>query len=188
MILQARVKAKDFKALASVGIIEVKPGSTNTIPGEVKFSLDIRAAKDSTLKSLQKRLEITFEYIASGKSDRSPYAGEVVQVNWRQDSDSPAVHFHQDCIQCVANAVKDIYGDKTQDFQKPMRSGAGHDSVYTSKRVPTCMIFVPSKDGISHNPREYTSPEHCALGAEVLMKAILNYDRLRKDRASAQST
>lgn len=58
-----------------------------------------------------------------------------------------------------------------------MTSGAGHDSVYTSKRCPTSMIFVPSRNGISHHPEEWTSPEDCALGAEVLCQSVLRYDR-----------
>jgi len=57
-----------------------------------------------------------------------------------------------------------------------MKSGAGHDSAWTSKVVNTSMIFVPSRDGISHNPNEYTSPEDCALGAQVLLGAVLRYD------------
>lgn len=60
-----------------------------------------------------------------------------------------------------------------------MTSGAGHDSVMTSLNVPTSLIFVPSRDGVSHNPREYTSPSDCAMGAQVLLGAILRYDRLR---------
>ena len=62
-----------------------------------------------------------------------------------------------------------------------MKSRAGHDTAWTSRVCPSSMIFVPSKDGISHNPNEYTSPEHCALGAQVLLDAILFYDQKVKD-------
>lgn len=55
----------------------------------------------------------------------------------------------------------------------------GHDSVFTSRRVPTSMIFVPCKDGVSHHPEEYCAPEDCRNGAQVLMGAILRYDQLR---------
>jgi len=58
-------------------------------------------------------------------------------------------------------------------------SGAGHDSVYVSKRSPTAMIFVPCKGGISHHPAEYCSEEDCENGAQVLLGALLRYDRLR---------
>ncbi len=52
-------------------------------------------------------------------------------------------------------------------------SGAGHDAVYLARVVPTAMIFVPCKDGISHNEAEYASPEACADGANVLLRAVL---------------
>lgn len=60
-----------------------------------------------------------------------------------------------------------------------MISGAGHDSVYVSKRSPTSMIFVPCRDGVSHHPAEYCSKEDCGNGADVLFGAMLRYDRLR---------
>lgn len=60
-----------------------------------------------------------------------------------------------------------------------LSSGAGHDSVYTNKHCPTTMIFIPCKDGVSHNPAEYSSPEECAIGAEVLCQAVVRYDQKR---------
>jgi N-carbamoyl-L-amino-acid hydrolase len=60
---------------------------------------------------------------------------------------------------------------------KKMVSGAGHDSVYTSKLVPTAMIFIPCRDGISHNEIEHAEKEHCGVGAQVLLGAVLEYDR-----------
>ena len=58
----------------------------------------------------------------------------------------------------------------------------GHDSVHTSKRCPTAMIFVPCRDGVSHNPREYCAIEDCANGAQVLMGSVLRWDGLRGKR------
>ena len=52
-------------------------------------------------------------------------------------------------------------------------SGAGHDAVHVSKIAPTAMIFVPCKDGISHNESEYSAPEHLAAGCDVLLRAVL---------------
>ena len=65
---------------------------------------------------------------------------------------------------------------------KNMQSGAGHDSCQVSTRVPTSMIFVPSKDGLSHNYREHTSPEDVESGLEVLLGAVINHDTLRAER------
>jgi acetylornithine deacetylase/succinyl-diaminopimelate desuccinylase-like protein len=53
-----------------------------------------------------------------------------------------------------------------------MRSGAGHDAMVLAKRVPSAMLFVPSRGGVSHSPDEYTQPEQCELGARVLARAV----------------
>ena len=60
---------------------------------------------------------------------------------------------------------------------RPIVSGAGHDAVYMSYLAPTGMIFIPCKDGISHNEMEYASPEHVAAGANVLLQVMLQYAR-----------
>lgn len=57
-------------------------------------------------------------------------------------------------------------------------------SCMTNFHCPSSMIFVPSKDGVSHNPVEYTSPEDCAIGAQVILGALLRYDALRAKNAS----
>jgi N-carbamoyl-L-amino-acid hydrolase len=60
---------------------------------------------------------------------------------------------------------------------RDMISGAGHDAAYIARVAPTTMIFVPSRGGISHNEAEWTSFEQCATGAQVLLNAVLEYDR-----------
>jgi N-carbamoyl-L-amino-acid hydrolase len=85
---------------------------------------------------------------------------------------SPPVHFSPDLIDCVRVAVE-AAGFSYRDIV----SGAGHDSVYIARVAPTTMIFVPSRGGISHNEAEWTSLEQCAAGAQVLLNAVLEYDR-----------
>ena len=60
---------------------------------------------------------------------------------------------------------------------RDMISGAGHDACYVSRVAPTTMIFVPCAGGISHNEAESTEPDECAAGAQVLLNAVLEYDR-----------
>jgi acetylornithine deacetylase/succinyl-diaminopimelate desuccinylase-like protein len=63
-----------------------------------------------------------------------------------------------------------------------MKSGAGYDPVWTSKVVKTSVVFVPpSRNGTSHNPAEFTSPEDCALGAQILLQAVLRHDESVKN-------
>ena len=93
--------------------------------------------------------------------------------------DVPPVRFDADCIACVRE------GARTAGLAaREIVSGAGHDAGYVSRVAPSAMIFVPCRDGISHNEAEYAAPEHCAAGAQVLLQAVLGYDRLLQERAA----
>lgn len=146
----------------------------------MRFSLDLRAAADDTVEAVEAELRRDFAALARGGSVEGEGAGAYatglpLSVGWTTDFVSPAVRFHQDCIAAVRASARAVLGD--EGLHRDMTSGAGHDSVYASKRCPTSMIFVPSKNGVSHHPEEWTSPEDCALGAEVLCQSILRYDR-----------
>ncbi|KAI0830401.1 amidase [Hypoxylon sp. FL0890] len=190
MLLAARLithshrVATAHSAVASTGILTLSPGSTNTIPGHVSFTLDIRAPADATVDAMEADLKRDFAALAAGKDIDGLLAhstpGKPLNVEWRTDFDSPATVFHPDCIAAVRASAEAVTGSSS--LVRDMTSGAGHDSVYTSRRCPTSMIFVPSKNGVSHNPEEYTSPEDCTIGAEVLMQSVLRYDRLRSNR------
>ena len=80
--------------------------------------------------------------------------------------------FAPELIDCVRIGAQKA-GYPTRD----MVSGAGHDSVYVSRVAPTTMIFVPCADGISHNEAESTEPDECTAGAQVLLNAVLEFDR-----------
>ncbi|KAK1850572.1 beta-alanine [Colletotrichum chrysophilum] len=173
MIASSNEIAKELGALASTGVIKIPPSSsTNTIPSQVTFTLDIRHPEDSVVDDVQNRVLESFSTIA--KAD-----GRGVQVEWTLDTDSPAAKFHPDCINAVENAATGLFGT---DGWLPITSGAGHDSVYTSKVCPTTMIFVPCKDGVSHHPEEYCSPEDCANGTQALLEAVVSYDKLRASK------
>jgi N-carbamoyl-L-amino-acid hydrolase len=76
--------------------------------------------------------------------------------------------FDPDCISLVAEAAK-----RRGFSARKIVSGAGHDAVYVARKVPTAMIFIPCKDGLSHNEEESILPEHAAAGAQVLCDAVL---------------
>ena len=88
------------------------------------------------------------------------------------------MRFDVDCVARVREAAR-----QSGHPYRQMISGAGHDAVYVSRIVPTAMIFVPCKGGVSHNEAESAEPEHVAAGAEVLMRAVLE-----RDRTSLRST
>ncbi|THY32591.1 amidase [Aureobasidium pullulans] len=186
MIVYSHRAASRKGALASTGILTLKPGSTNTVPGSVDFSLDIRSPDDSIVEAVEADCKTAFSAIAAGENidnlntSFTP-SSKSCTVSWQTDSNSPATKFHPTCVSCVSETTKALFGAKQEELTKAMTSGAGHDSVYTSKRVPTTMIFVPSRDGVSHNPVEFTKPEDCATGAQVLMGSVLRYDLLRDE-------
>ncbi|CAD0092429.1 unnamed protein product, partial [Aureobasidium mustum] len=186
MIVYSHRAAARQGALASTGILTLKPGSTNTVPGSVDFSLDIRSPDDHIVSQVEADCKEAFAAIASGQDIDNlnkdfVASSKSCSVSWTLDTHSPATKFSPECIGCVQDAATSIFGDDVHAKTKPMTSGAGHDSVYTSKRCPTTMIFVPSKDGVSHNPVEFTKPEDCAMGAQVLLQAVLRYDQKRAE-------
>ncbi|KAI1097545.1 amidase [Jackrogersella minutella] len=190
MLLAARLITHSHRiatvhsALASTGILTLSPGSTNTIPGHVRFTLDVRAPSDATVEAMEADLKRDFAKLAAcddlDGSLANSTPGKPLDVAWRTDFVSPATNFHPDCIAAVRASAEAVTGSSS--LVRDMTSGAGHDSVYASRRCPTSMIFVPSKNGVSHNPEEYTSPDDCAIGAEVLLQSVLRYDQLRADR------
>jgi N-carbamoyl-L-amino-acid hydrolase len=153
------------QAVATVGMIEVRPNSRNVIPGTAFFSVDLRHPEDAVLARMEARFHDNLEQIGKALDLRTK-----VERVW----DSPAVRFDPGCIAAVREGAA-AAGLATRDII----SGAGHDSVYVARVVPTTMIFVPCVGGLSHNEAEYTSPEDCAAGAQVLLNAVLAYDRVR---------
>jgi hydantoinase/carbamoylase family amidase len=186
MILHSHRLATANNALASTGILNLKPGSTNTVPGEVTFSLDIRAPKNETVVRMKHKILEDFAKIAAGEdvleSNANCTLGIPCTVTITEDFDSPATNFHADCISAVSQAAHSVLGPDSKNLVMEMVSGAGHDSVYASKRCPTSMIFVPCREGVSHNPAEFCKEDDCALGAQVLMQSVLRFDRMRDER------
>jgi N-carbamoyl-L-amino-acid hydrolase len=95
--------------------------------------------------------------------------------------DQPAVRFDADCVAAVRSAAQ-LSGYSSRDIV----SGAGHDAAYVSRVAPAAMIFVPCRGGLSHNEAEFASKEQCAKGAQVLLQAVLDYDRLLAERGASK--
>lgn len=141
------------------GCLEIAAASRNVIPGEVRLTVDLRHVAEAELDALQASFER--ELAAAGEAFGVAVSSERL---WA----SPVVAFDDECIAAVERATR------AQGVpHRRMMSGAGHDAVYVARVAPTAMIFVPCRDGISHNEAEYATPEHCALGAQVLCDALL---------------
>ena len=158
--------------VATVGVITNDTQSQSTIPSGVEFIIDVRCSTDQMVDDLCAAIFKSFDDIVKKEENQTGY--HVVR-SWGL----PESVFHEDCIEAVRGAAIEQVGPEQM---MEMKSGAGHDAAWTSKVVRSSMIFVPSKDGISHNPNEFTSPEDSTLGAQVLLQAVLRYDdRVRSD-------
>jgi N-carbamoyl-L-amino-acid hydrolase len=150
-------------AVATVGLIENRPNSRNVIPGEVFFTVDLRHRDDAVVDAM----EAEFRALLPKVLDPLKLAFAEARI-WS----APAVRFDAELIRCVrAGAARAGYA--TRDIV----SGAGHDAAYVARVAPTTMIFVPCAGGISHNEAESTTFDECAAGAQVLLNAVLEYDR-----------
>lgn len=143
----------------TVGMVHVHPNSRNVIPGRVKFSIDLRNSTDALVEQMDAeiRAAIAAARTASG-----------LPIELEQVSHYPAQPFHDECVQAVARAA-----ERLGYSNMPAVSGAGHDAVYMARLAPSGMIFIPCKDGISHNEIEDAKPEHITAGCNVLLHAML---------------
>jgi N-carbamoyl-L-amino-acid hydrolase len=144
---------------ATVGFMQVKPNSRNVIPGQVTMSIDVRHPDDDALATMDRELRAAAAVIARDLR---------LECDVRQVVEFAASHFDVDCVSSVERAAQ-MLGLSSRKIV----SGAAHDAVYLSRVAPTSMIFVPCKDGISHNEIEDARPEHLEAGANVLLHAIL---------------
>jgi len=157
--------------LASVAVINSTPQSINTMASHVQFNIDIRAVEDPLLALLEEKVKTACVFIA----DEAGVEIEVYDKFWT----SPRTKFNEVAVGMIRKSAEES-GYAFREIQ----SGAGHDSVYTSKKVPTAMIFIRCKDGVSHNPAEFSLPEDIQAGAQVLLGAVLRYDAYLKSSSS----
>ena len=161
LVLEVNRIANTFPdyARGTVGHMTVKPNSRNVVPGEVRMTVDLRNAKDSTLKAMAQDLEKTIREIEK-QTRTSITLKEVVYF--------PPSEFAPDLVSSVREGSR-TFGYSHRD----MVSGAAHDAVYMARIAPTAMVFVPCEGGISHNEIENARPEDIAAGCNVLLQAVI---------------
>jgi N-carbamoyl-L-amino-acid hydrolase len=148
----------------TVGFVQVHPNSRNVIPGRVKLTVDLRHLDKPGLDRMEAALHAACDEIATGVHTR--HGG--ISIDVQLATQFPPCAFEGACVDAVRNAA--------QALELPtldIVSGAGHDAVYVARKCPTAMIFVPCKDGISHNEIEDARPDHLEAGCNVLLGAML---------------
>jgi N-carbamoyl-L-amino-acid hydrolase len=162
------VGRKHPPGVATIGRIENRPNSPNVVPGEVFFIVDLRHPDGGALDQMEQGFRAVL-----------PAVCEPLGLTFAEQRiwDQPAVRFDADCVAAVRRAAE-LTGYSARDIV----SGAGHDAAYVSRVAPAAMVFVPCRGGISHNEAEFSSKEQCAKGAQVLLQAVLDYDRMLAER------
>lgn len=146
-------------AVGTVGKLQVYPGGVNVVPGQVDFSLEIRDIEVEVMDRLAAVILAKFQEIADERG---------VKLSLQPAADVKPAPLAETVQQTIAGVI-DGLGYSWQS----MPSGAGHDAQHLARICPTGMIFVPSKDGISHSPAEYTADADCVRGANVLLNTII---------------
>jgi N-carbamoyl-L-amino-acid hydrolase len=158
--LYAAAAQRGPQARLTVGCIETLPGSPNTVPGRLRFTVDVRHPDSEQYRSL--RAEVN--QVVEAALKRHALKGEIRCV-W----EAPGVVFDAACVTAVREAATALKCNAME-----MVSGAGHDSCNLAAVVPTAMIFVPCAGGLSHNEAESALPADLEAGANVLMHAMLS--------------
>lgn len=156
--------ALEGRQVATVGQIQAFPGAPNVVPGRVVMSLEIRDLDAAKMQQLFERIEAAAADIAAVRGTAVAFAELDVA-----SPPAPTAERMRDLIAATATSLGYSH--------RRMPSGAGHDAQDLAKITPTGMIFVPSVDGISHSPKEFTSAQDMVKGASVLLQAILAFDR-----------
>lgn len=160
--LRGMVESGDFGDLrATVGHIDIRPNVINVVPAIAELTVDLRNPGDDHLTRAEQHLLVTLRELEA----RQP----GLRVEARQTARTSPVPFHTSVRQIIANVA-----DEQKLTHAAILSGAGHDAQEMAALCPTGMVFVPGMHGgISHSPREYSTPEACAQGISVLAGTAL---------------
>lgn len=161
MILEIdRIARETAPGVATVGMARLEPNSRNVIPGGAFFTIDARHPDAAALEAMDKAIRRACAKIADE-------AG--LEVTLADVADAAPVLFDEDCVDSVRRAAESA-GYPHRDIV----SGAGHDACFINRIAPTAMVFVPCKDGISHNETESATPEDLAAGCDVLLRVVMD--------------
>jgi hydantoinase/carbamoylase family amidase len=156
--LERLARAAGRGTVGTVGEIEVDPGIINAIGSSVRFSLDIRGPDDDAFRSVA-------DGIAAFAEEAAGRRGMSADVRERQTLQATPLD------ERIVGALEEA-AQATGAPTMTMHSGAAHDTMCVAERVPSAMVFVPCRDGISHHPDEAADPADAALAAEVILAAI----------------
>ena len=145
--------------IGTVGVTKLNPGLINVIAKEALITVDLRNTDEQKLQQAEHTMTSFIEQICKA---------EGVTFESRTLARFEPVWFDKDMVSLVSKIATKL-GNRV----KSMPSGAGHDAQMFAPNCPTAMIFVPSRNGISHNVAEFTEPKHIQAGSDVLLQIML---------------
>ena len=156
--LRDRAKASSTPTMATVGCIEFEPNAINVIPSRATFTVDLRDPDEDHLKQEESALTAFLETLSQE---------EQGAIGVERMARFEPVTFDEGIVRAIEScaAARGL-------AHKRMTSGAGHDAQMIARIAPAAMIFVPSRNGISHNPKEFTADQHLVAGANVLLDVV----------------
>ncbi len=153
------------RQVGTVGKLQAQPGAYNVIPGKVVLGLELRDLDGAKIQSLFQKIQA--EAVQIGKATGTTFA-------YKEVNNVVAAPTDLRLRKLIDETAKQL-GFTT----KSLPSGAGHDAQEMARICPVGMIFIPSKDGISHSPREYSTPEDIVNGANILLQTLLKLDGMK---------
>ncbi|MDO8541100.1 MAG: allantoate amidohydrolase [Opitutaceae bacterium] len=157
--------------VVTAGSLSVKPGAPNVIPGEVVFSLDVRHPRNASRRAALRLLRLAAQKIAHNRK---------LTCAWEQTQDNGAVACSPKLMTLLEESVRKVHGRSLQ-----LMSGAGHDAVIMSAKMPVGMLFVRCRDGLSHHPDEHAS----AADVDVALQVMVDFlERLASPPRVARTT
>ncbi|HSC76917.1 MAG TPA: M20 family metallo-hydrolase, partial [Candidatus Acidoferrales bacterium] len=166
LAVRETVTAEPGRQVGTVGYVRVEPGAPNVIPGRVEFPVEIRDLSMEKIKMLAER-------VRSRAADLA--AADNVGFTWELTNSHEGALTDRRIRGMIQKAAEEM-----RVVTLTMPSGAGHDAQSMARLCPMGMIFVPSRDGISHSPQEYSRSEEVACGCEALYRTILRLDALER--------
>jgi N-carbamoyl-L-amino-acid hydrolase len=157
------VRAEPGRQVGTVGRVQAFPGAPNVIPGRVTATLEMRDLDEAKVRRIFGTIEQEARRI--GDQNGTTFQFEAGHRSVAAPSDP---------------AVREMIGDASKMLgysARVMPSGAGHDAQAMAQLGPMGMIFIPSIGGISHSPREFSTAEDIARGAEILMGVVQRADK-----------
>ena len=148
--------------VGTVGMVDVSPNAENVIPGRVDISVEFRDETTQRIRQAANR----FREVCDGLCQRWDVSIDIEEIG---------LHAPAPMDEGLREVIRDSARKLGLDVAS-LPSGAGHDAQSMAEITRAGMIFVPSVEGVSHSPREYTPPEDCANGANVLLQSLLTLD------------